>query len=125
MTIREFYRPFSNSSKPEVAEFTVSTSLNLAEVCLEGLYFRDGIDLICLAIKLLFSSIQLWRNSTADSQTDDKENNAQGKGSLKEYYLHQLSKKLGSKLTRELHHEMPDYYKSDALPKELKVWIML
>ena len=112
------YRPFSNSSKPEVAEFTVSSSLNLVEVCLDGLYFQDGIDLICLAIKLLFLSVQQWQNSAVDSQTDDK---AQGKRSLKESCIHQLLKKLGSKLKKELHHEMPDYYKSEALSRELKV----
>lgn len=115
---------FSNSIKPEVAEFTVSSSLKFAEVCLDGLHFRDGIDLICLAIKLLFSSMQQWRKCVVDSETDEKENKPQEKGSQKDYCIHQVSKKLGSKLKRELHNEMPDYYKSDALSQELKVRII-
>ena len=117
----EFYGLISNSSKPEVAEFTVSASLKLAEVCLDVLYFHDSIDLICLAIKLLFSSIQQWQIRAVDSETHDKGNKAEGKGSLKEHCINQLSRKLGSRLKREFYTEMPDYYKSDALSRELKV----
>ena len=100
----------------------MSASLKLAEVCLERLYFQDDIDLIFLVIKLLFSSIQQYQNCAVD--TDDKETKAHGKGSLKEHCIVQLSKKLGSKLKRELHQKMPDYYRSDALPKELQVRIV-
>ncbi len=115
---------FPNSSKLEVAEFTVSASSTLVEVCLEGVHFQDDIDLICLAIKLLFSSIQQWRNIAVDTHTDDKEHKSQGTGSLEENCVHQLSKKLGSRLKRELHHQMPEYYRSDALSRELKVRII-
>ena len=112
---------FSNSSKMEMAKFTVSSSLKLVEICLENLYFRYGIDLICLAIKLLFSCIHQWRNGPADSETGDEEKKVQERESRIKDYIRQLWTKLGSKLKRELDVYMPDYYRSEALLKELKV----
>lgn len=105
----------------EVAEFTVSASLKLAEVCLENLSFRDGIDLICLAIKLLFSSIQQWQNCPLDGENDDKVNKADA--FLKEDCVRKFSEKLVSKLKRVLYYDMPENYQSDALKRELKVRI--
>ncbi len=113
---------FPNSFKTEIAEFTVSSCFKLAEICLEKLHFRDDIDLICLAIKLLFSSMQLWRNVTIDSQSDDKENKIQEKESQE--CIRKLSRKLGSKLKVTLDIYMPDNYQSVALSSELKVRIV-
>ena len=104
-----------------MAEFTVSSSLKLVEICLENLNFRDGIDLICLAIKLLFSCIQRWRNYPADSDTGDKEKKSQERESLIEDYIRQLTTKLGSKLKLKLDFNMPEDYQSAALSKEFKV----
>lgn len=98
--------------------------MRLAEVCLENFPFRDGIDLICLAIKLLFSSIHQWYSGTTDSQTDDKENKTEERETLKNDCVRQLSKKVASKLKNELQYEMPDYYKNDALVKEFEVRII-
>ena len=113
-----------NSSPTEVQEFTISASLKLVDVCLGYFTFRDGIDLICLAIKLLFSSIHQWHSGTIDSQTDDKEHKADERESLKKNCVHQVSKKVGSKLNTELDFQMTDYYKSDALLREFEVLII-
>lgn len=86
---------------------------------MENLCFRDDIDLICLAIKLLFSSIQQWQNGPVDGETDDKVNRTDA--SLKEGCIRKLSEKLVSKLKCELDFDMPDNYQSDALTRELKV----
>lgn len=107
-----------------MAEFTVSASMKLAEICLENLLFQDGIDLICLAIKLVFSSIQQWQNDAVDSQTDDGENKADERDSLKKDCISKISKKVGGKLKGELAIYMPDNYQNVALSHELKVRIM-
>ena len=90
---------------------------------MDYLTFRDGIDLICLAIKLLFSSIQQAQIDAEHSQTDDKENDTAKREYLKENYTRKLSEKLLSKLKRVLPFDMPDNYRSDALSRELKVRI--
>lgn len=115
----------SNSSKTGVDEFTISATLKLAEVCLESFSFQDGIDLICLAVKLLFVSIHQWLSGTLEcSQTDDEGNKTDQRESLKKDCIQTLAKKVESKLKNELQHEMPSYYKSDALSREFKVLII-
>jgi len=106
----------------EVAGFTVSASLKLAEVCLENLTIGDDIDLICLAIKLLFSSIQQWHHGPVDGENDDKVNKSDA--SLEKDCVRKLSEKLIRKLKRILYSNMPDNYQSDALKKELQVRIL-
>ena len=108
----------SDSSKIEV-----SASLKLAEICLEKLFFRD-VDVICLAIKLLFSNIQQWQSDPLGDENNDKINKADVER-LKEDYVRQISEKLVRKLKRELYYDMPDNYQSDALKRELQVWIMI
>ena len=107
---------FSDSSTMEVVEFTVSASFKLAEVCLENLSFEDGIDLICLAIKLLFSSIQQWHRGPVEDENNDK---------VKKDCVRKLSEKLICKLKRTLPFNMPDNYWSDALKRELQVRITI
>ena len=92
---------------------------------MDKLTFRDGIDLICLAIKLLFSSTQQAENDAEDSQIDDKENNTAKREYLQENYARKLSEKLLSKLKPELPFDMPDNYRSDVLSRELKVRILI
>lgn len=107
-----------------MAEFTVSASLKLVEACLEKFLFRDDIDLICLAIKLLFSSLRQWRNDAVDagdSETVDGENQTDERESLKKDCVRKFLKKLGSKLKGELAFLMPDDYQDVALSRELKV----
>lgn len=107
-----------------MAEFTVSASLKLAEACLEKFYFRDDIDLICLAIKLLFSSIQQWQNDAIDSGTADSGNKTDERESSKKDCIRKFLKKLGSKLKGELDIYMPDNYQNVALSRELKVMVI-
>lgn len=110
-----------------MAEFAVAASLELVEACLEKFVFRDDIDLICLSIKLLFSSLRQWRNAAVDagdSETANKENQTDEIESLKEDCIRKFLKMLGSKLTRELSFSMPDDYQNVALSRELKVLII-
>ncbi|XP_020630843.1 E3 ubiquitin-protein ligase rnf213-alpha-like isoform X2 [Orbicella faveolata] len=86
----------TNSSQTKAGEFTVTASLKLAEVCLENLSFRDDIDLICLAIRLLFSSIHQWQSGPVDCETDDKVNKTDAY--LREDCVRKISKKVVSKL---------------------------
>ena len=110
-----------------MAKFTVAASLELAETCLEEFVFRDDIGLICLSIKLLFSSLGQWRNAAVDageSETADKENLTGEIDSLMKDLIRKFLKKLGSKLTGELSVFMPDDYQNVALSRELKVLII-
>ena len=115
---------FSISSQAEVAEVTVIASLKVTEVCLDNLNFHEDIDLMCLAIKLLFSSIQQRQNYAIDSQTNDEKNTTDGREDLMEECIRKLSEKVASKIKRALSPEMPDYYRSDSLSRELEVWIL-
>lgn len=107
-----------------MAEFTVSASLRLVEACLEKFFFQDDIDLICLAIKLLFSSLQQWRNDAVDagdSEAVNRENQTDEKEYLKNDCVGKFLKMLGNKLKGELEVYMPDNYQNVALSRELKV----
>lgn len=97
--------------------------MKFAEVCLDKLNFQDDIDLMCLAIKLLFSSIQRWQSDAIVSQTNDEENKTDEREYLKEDCIRKLSEKLVSKLKGALLSDMPDHYRRDALSRELEVWI--
>lgn len=119
------YICLSTSSKEEIAGFTVSASLRVVEVCLDNFNLPEDIDLVCLAIKLLFSSIQQWQNDAMDSQTDDQKKKADGREYLKEEYVRKLSEKVASKLKRALSSNVPEYYLGDALSRELKVRILI
>lgn len=107
-----------------MAEFTVRASVQLAEAFLKKFSFQDDIHLICLAIKLLFSSLQQSRNDAVDagdSETVNRENQTDKRESLKKDCVHKVLKKLGSKLKGELDFYMPDNYQILALSRELKV----
>ena len=60
-----------------------------------------------------------------DSQTDDEKKNADEREYLKEQYVRKLSEKVASKLKRALSSNMPEYYRSDALSRELEVGILI
>lgn len=60
-----------------------------------------------------------------DSQTNDGECKADGREYLREECIRKLSEKVTSKLKRALSPDMPEYYRSDALSKELEVWIII
>ena len=116
---------FLPSSKEEIAEFTISASLRVAELCLDNFHFPEDNDLVCLAIKLLFSSIQQWQYDAMDSQTDDEKKKADGREYLKEQYVRKLSEKVASKLKLALSSNVPEYYHGDALCRELEVGILI
>lgn len=92
--------------------------MKLAEVCLDNLSIPDDNDLICLAIKLLFSSIQQWQNGPVDGDTDKKVNKTNA--SLGKDCVLKISKKLVSKL-----RGVPDSNQSNTLGMELEVRITL
>ena len=108
----------------EVGKFTVSESLKLAKIFLERLSFREGRDVVCLAIKLFFSSIHQWQSDPLDGENNDKVNKADVER-LKKDYVRQISETLVSALKRILIYEMPDDYRSDALKRELQVRIII
>ena len=102
-----------NSSQTENTELTVLASLKLAEMFIERLLFRSDIALICLAIKLLFLSIQKWG--------DGKENKTQETESVKEDAVRQLQEKVGNKLRVVFNSQMQEYYHREPLLRELQV----
>ena len=101
----------------EITEFTVSASLELAEMFMERLSLRNDIVLICLAIKLLFLSIQKSGNGEG--------NKHQERHSVEEGATGQLLKKLESTLRVQFRYQMQEYYYSESLLKELQVRIEL
>ena len=94
--------------------------MKLAEIFLEELSLREGIDVAYLAIKLLFSSIQQWQSDPLDGENNDRVNKADVER-LKKDYVRQISEKLVTKLKRVFNYEMPDDYQNDALKRELQV----
>lgn len=101
---------FPNSSQTEITEFTVSASLKLAEMFIANFSLRHEIELICVAIELLFLSIQKWGNGA--------ENKPQEIESVKEDVTVQLLEKLGNKLREEFHQQMQE---REPLFRELQV----
>lgn len=115
---------FFDSSKAEVVEVTVSASLKLVEVFVEKLSFREDIDVICLAVKLLFSSTQQGQNGPLDGENGDQATKVDV-GRLTKDCVRKLSEKLVRKLKRILDHDMPDNYQNDALKRELQVRLII
>lgn len=101
----------------EITDFAVSTSLKLAEMFMERLSLRNDIGPICLAIKLLFLSIQKSGNG--------EENKQQERQSMVEGATGHLLKKLETALRVEFHCHMQEYYHSEPLLRELQVRIEL
>ena len=80
---------------------------------MERASFRSDIALICLAIKLLFLSIQKWG--------DGKENKTQEIESVREDAVRQLQEKVGNKLRVTYNSQMQEYYYREPLLRELQV----
>ena len=80
---------------------------------IERLTFRFDITLICLAIKLVFLSIQNWKNG--------EENKTQEVESVKESAIRQLQEKVGNKLRLDFYLQMQEYYQRESLLRELQV----
>lgn len=101
----------------EITEFTISASLELAKMFMERLSLQNDIVLICLAIKLLFLSIQKSGNGEG--------NKHQERQSVEEGATGQLLKKLEGTLRVQFHYQMQEYYYSESLLRELQVRIEL
>ena len=101
----------------EITDFTVSASLKLVEMLMERLSLRTDIVLICLAIKLLFLSIQKSGNG--------EENKHQEKQSVEKGATVHLLKKVETALRVQFHYHMQEYNHSEPLLKELQVRIEL
>lgn len=109
---------FSYSTSVDKLEFTTSVCLRLLETCFEELTLREHLELICLLIKLLLTSIQRQRIETT-RLPDDTEYQEQ---LVKETEIIQkLLKTLRTKLTTEFSSTMSNYYQSEFLLRELSV----
>ena len=104
--------PFSTYYRPqeEITGFTVSSCLKLAVMFIERYSLQDCTELICLSIKLFFTSIHKWK---VDQGMKIEENERK-----KERAIGQLFEKLRSKVAREFRH----LYQREHLTKELQVW---
>ena len=80
---------------------------------IEKLNFRGHVTLICLAIKLLFTSIQQYENGP--------EKEAQERESVKKHALRQLLENLGSKIKQVFYNQKQEDYHAESLLKELEV----
>lgn len=106
----------------KIMKFRVSASLELVNVCLDSLRYREGIKLICHAIKLLFTGMQQCQHAIEESQTENIDK-LQEIETLKKDHLDELWVKLKSYLESKLDWKMPDNYQNEALPRELEVGI--
>ena len=84
---------------------------------IERLSLRSDLELICLAIKLLFLSIQKWENG--------EERKAEERESVKDGAIRDLLSKLGRKLRENFDRKMQEYYERGPLLSELQVLLKL
>ena len=90
------------------------------EICLKDLTLRtEQLEVICLVIKLLLTSIQRQRKQKGRSPSDQEHQAKEGE------VISQLLKFLKPKLRRELYPKMPCYYESKVLETELQVYMKL
>ena len=89
--------------------------LTLLEVCLKKLNFKDHIDIICMLIKLLLTSIQRERQEKSRRLNETKGE------ATEEEIITKMLKTLRSKLLSELPSSMRSFLKTDALMRELEV----
>ena len=88
--------------------------LTLLEVCLKKLKFKDHINIICMLIKLLLTSIQRQRQEKSRRPNDTKGQ------ATEEEIITKLLKSI-SELLSELPSSTSSFYKSDTLMRELEV----
>lgn len=96
-------------------KFTVSVCLQLVEVFLKKLNFRDHVEVICQTIKLLFTCLYAHRREFEENPGQEK---IQKNESI---VINKLLKSLRDRLSKDLGKEMSSYYKSDNLARELSV----
>ena len=100
----------------EKLEFTVSMCLQLVEICLKKLNFRDHLDDICQAIKLLLTSILIQRRELEGWP------NQETKQTNESNAIDVVLSGIRNRLTNDLFPNMSSYQESDLdLGRELKV----
>ena len=105
-------------SSYETLEFTTSACLKLLDICLKDLTLRsEQLEVICVVIKLLLTSIQRQRKQMARSPSDQEYQAKEGK------VISQLLEFLKAKLGGELSAKMACYNESKVLLTELQVYM--
>lgn len=104
-------------SSYETLEFTTSACLKLLEICLKDLTLRsEQLEVICVLIRLLLTSIQRQRKQMARSPSDQEYQAKEGK--VISQLLEFLKAKLGGELSK-----MACYNESKVLLTELQVYM--
>lgn len=106
------YRP-----QEEITVVTVSLCLKLALMFIERHSLRDCTELICLSIKLFFTSIHRWETGEK-KETEETEHQ-------KECAISQLSDKLRLKAAEDFRCEIAYHSPREWLTKDLQVWQFL
>ena len=112
---RKLYIVSFNRSSYKTLEFTTSVCLRLLEICVKRLNFRDQLEIVCLLIRLLLTSIQRQRKGIAESSSDVENKTEEGA------VINRLLKILRDKLMNVLPSSMAYYYRSESLLRELQV----
>ncbi|PFX19442.1 E3 ubiquitin-protein ligase RNF213 [Stylophora pistillata] len=97
-------------------EFTTSVCSKLVEICLSKLKLGDYLDVICQAIKLLFTSICRQRREVIEGVHQDKRLESEDNS------ISQLLKDLRTRIVDDLLPSMSVCYRSEPLARELLVW---
>ena len=112
---RKLYIVSFNRSSYKTLEFTSSVCLRLLEICVKRLNFRDQLEIVCLLIRLLLTSIQRQRKGIAESSSEVENKTEEGA------VINRLLKILRDKLMNVLPSSMAYYYRSESLLRELQV----
>lgn len=112
---RKLYIVSFNRSSYKTLEFTTSVCLRLLEICVKRLNFRDQLEIVCLLIRLLLTSIQRQRKGIAESSSEVENKTEEGA------VINRLLKILRDKLMNVLPSSMAYYYRSESLLRELQV----
>ncbi|XP_015758606.1 PREDICTED: uncharacterized protein LOC107337885 [Acropora digitifera] len=104
----------SNRPQGELAGFRMSSCLKLAMMFIETHSLRDCSELICLSIKLFFTSVHRWEIG--------QENEIEHR---KERAIDQLLEKLQLKAPDDFCFEIAHHSQRERLTKELQVWSRL
>lgn len=112
---RKLYIVSFNRSSYKTLEFTTSVCIRLLEICVKRLNFRDQLEIVCLLIRLLLTSIQRQRKAIAESSSEVENKTEEGA------VINRLLKILRDKLMNVLPSSMTYYYRSESLLRELQV----
>ena len=110
--IASFHR--SSSQAPE---FTSSICLKMLEICVRKLNFRDQLEIVCLLIRSLLTSIKCLRKQVAERSTEEEIQAKEGA------VISKLWNILRNDLMNGLSPSMSDNYKSESLLRELQVYL--